>query len=106
MSANDLEEFNKVINNIEDLEELAPGVELIASMARIISLREEAAKLEEDLYKDERRLKFAFYADILDDEEVIAAAATAKGRFKFLSNLAKKKIILDMIEQEEGSRTI
>jgi len=106
MPSEELDEFTEFINGIEDLDVLKSGVSLVGAMARIISLREEAAKLEEMLYQDEGSLQFAYYADPLDDEDVLAASASIKGRFRHLAEKARKQKLLEKLDKENEPKEI
>ena len=78
-----LDEFRNMIDVIEDKQVLESGQALLKDMIAIASLKRRAKELEEALVEDGKAI-FYFFAEELDEDEILFAAERISGRLKRL----------------------
>jgi hypothetical protein len=85
--------ISKFIKRIEDLEDeniLKVSLEMLRDMIKMKKLQEEIEQIEESFLTPEKSITY-FFAQSLNDQEVIWAAEKISGMLKFMeSNNAKK----------------
>jgi hypothetical protein len=90
MQSQELTDFMEYVNSCKDLEHISYGRDLLLKMSRIINLRNEAEKLEEDLVTEDS-IKFYMLIAGASEEEVQSAAEVIKGRAGLLTDKYNKE---------------
>ena len=85
-----LEDFRNMIDGIDDELLLEAGLQLTRDMITHIKLTEQLNKLEES-FTDGQKAIFYFFADSLDEDEIVFAAERISGRLKRLRRNSPKK---------------
>jgi len=85
-----LEDFRNMIDGIDDELLLEAGLELTRDMITHIKLAEQLKKIEES-FTDGQKAIFYFFADSLDEDEIVFAAERISGRLKRLQRNSPKK---------------
>lgn len=85
-----LNDFRDMINGIDDKELLESGQELLREMMRINALKEELQALENGLTEGGKAV-FYFFAEELDEEEIVFATERISGRIKRLDRVEEQK---------------
>ena len=87
---NKLDEFRTMIDKTDDQKVLESGQELLRDMINLSALRQKVAELEEGL-TDGGKAIFYFFAEELDEDEIVFAAERISGRIKRLDRKAAKE---------------
>jgi hypothetical protein len=85
-----LDEFRTMIDKADDSKVLEAGQELLRDMINLSALRQKVVEIEEGL-TDGGKAIFYFFAEELDEDEVVFAAERISGRIKRLDRMAAKK---------------
>ena len=86
---NRLDEFRAMVDGIDDKALLSSGIDLLRDMAKISKLKKEIEELESNLTEGGRSV-FYFFAEELNEDEIIFAAERISGRIKRLDRLEEK----------------
>ena len=92
-----LNEFREMIDKADDISVLESGQELLRDMMAIADLKRRLEELESNL-TDGGKAIFYFFAEELDEDEIVFAAERISGRIKRLGRSAKED--KDKEEQE------
>ena len=87
---NKLDEFRTMIDKTDDQKVLESGQELLRDMINLSALRQKVAELEGGL-TDGGKAIFYFFAEELDEDEIVFAAERISGRIKRLDRKAAKE---------------
>lgn len=85
-----LEEFRNMIDGIDDKLLLEAGLSLTRDMIRYHQMKKELQKIEES-FTDGQKAIFYFFADALDEDEIVFAAERISGRIKRIERNSPKK---------------
>jgi hypothetical protein len=85
-----LDEFRTMIDNTDDPKVLESGQELLRDMITLVEVRQKVKEIEEGL-TDGGKAIFYFFAEELDEDEIVFAAERISGRIKRLDRAAAKK---------------
>ena len=85
-----LEDFRDMINNVDDLKVLESGQILLREMIQINELRLKLEALESGL-TDGGKAIFYFFAEELDEDEIVFAAERISGKIKRLQRAENNK---------------
>jgi len=85
-----LDEFRTMIDKADDPKVLEAGQELLRDMINLVALKQKVAEIEEGL-TDGGKAIFYFFAEELDEDEIVFAAERISGRIKRLDRAAEKK---------------
>jgi len=85
-----LDEFRTMIDKADDPKVLEAGQELLRDMINLSALKQKVAEIEAGL-TDGGKAIFYFFAEELDEDEVVFAAERISGRIKRLDRIAAKK---------------
>jgi len=88
---NKLDEFRTMIDKTDDQKVLESGQELLRDMINLSALRKKVTELEEGL-TDGGKAIFYFFAEELDEDEIVFAAERISGRIKRLDRKAAKEL--------------
>jgi hypothetical protein len=105
---NKLDEFRTMIDKTDDQKVLESGQELLRDMINLSALRQKVAELEGGL-TDGGKAIFYFFAEELDEDEIVFAAERISGRIKRLDRKAakeSKKKEEKATEQKEGDEVL
>lgn len=97
---NKLDEFRTMIDKTDDTKVLESGQELLRDMITLAALRQKVAEIETGL-TDGGKAIFYFFAEELDEDEVVFAAERISGRIKRLDRVAAKKAKLKEIKEHK-----
>jgi hypothetical protein len=86
-----LEDFRKMIDSIDDEQLLEAGLSLTRDMIRYHEMKKEIQKIE-DSFTDGQKAIFYFFADALDQDEIVFAAERISGRIKRIQRNCPKKV--------------
>ncbi len=86
--ASKLHKFRELVDQIEDLEQLKSGAELMQDMVEIIQCQQRMKKLENGLTQGGKAM-FYFFAMGLDDDEMTFAAEKIVGKVKRMQEKLK-----------------
>ena len=92
-----LNEFREMIDKADDISVLESGQELLRDMMAIADLKRRLEELESNL-TDGGKAIFYFFAEELDEDEIVFAAERISGRIKRLGRSVKED--KDKEEQE------
>jgi hypothetical protein len=95
---NKLDEFRTMIDKTDDQKVLESGQELLRDMINLSALKQRVVELEEGL-TDGGKAIFYFFAEELDEDEIVFAAERISGRIKRLD----RKAIKEAKKKEEKS---
>ena len=84
-----LNEFREMIDKADDISVLESGQELLRDMMAIADLRRRLEELESNL-TDGGKAIFYFFAEELDEDEIVFAAERISGRIKRLGRSEKE----------------
>jgi len=87
---NKLDDFREMIDGIDDELLLEAGLALTRDMIRYNEMKREMAKIEESFTEGQKAI-FYFFADSLDEDEIVFAAERISGRMKRLQTKSVKK---------------
>jgi len=87
---NKLDEFRTMIDKTDDPKVLESGQELLRDMISLSALKQKVAEIEEGL-TDGGKAIFYFFAEELNEDEIVFAAERISGRIKRLDRAAAKK---------------
>ena len=87
---NKLDEFRAMIDSTDDVKVLESGQELLRDMIDLAALKAKVAEIEKGL-TDGGKAIFYFFAEELDEDEVVFAAERVSGRIKRLNRKVKKE---------------
>jgi hypothetical protein len=82
-----LDEFRTMIDKTDDQKVLESGQELLRDMINLSALKQKVAEIEEGL-TDGGKAIFYFFAEELDEDEIVFAAERISGRIKRLDRMA------------------
>lgn len=85
-----LEDFRKMIDDIDDTSLLEAGLSLTRDMIKFHQMKKELQRIE-DSFTDGQKAIFYFFADALDEDEIVFAAERISGRIKRLERNSPKK---------------
>jgi len=85
-----LDEFRTMIDKTDDPKVLESGQELLRDMINLSALKQKVAEIEEGLTEGGKAI-FYFFAEELDEDEIVFAAERISGRIKRLDRVAAKK---------------
>jgi hypothetical protein len=85
-----LDEFRKMIDKTDDQKVLESGQELLRDMINLSALKQKVAEIESGL-TDGGKAIFYFFAEELNEDEVVFAAERISGRIKRLDRKARKE---------------
>ena len=85
-----LNEFRDMIDKLEDLESLRAGKALLDDLMMINKINEQKRKIEETLLEGGKAM-FYFFAEELDEDELIFAAERMSGKIKRVSDREEKR---------------
>ena len=88
---NKLDEFRTMIDKTDDPKVLESGQELLRDMINLAALRQKVADIEDGL-TDGGKAIFYFFAEELDEDEIVFAAERISGRIKRLDRVAAKRL--------------
>ena len=80
---NRLEEFRNMIDGVDDKELLQAGLTLVREMIELNALKEKIREIEANLTAGQKAI-FYFFAEELDEDELVFAAERISGRTKRL----------------------
>jgi hypothetical protein len=83
-----LEEFRTMVDKIDDKDLLDGGLLLVRNMIKLNNLKKEIKELESGLTNNQGAI-FYFFAEELDEDELVFAAERISGRIKRLSKTEK-----------------
>jgi len=87
---NKLDEFRTMIDKTDDPKVLESGQELLRDMISLSALKQKVAEIEAGL-TDGGKAIFYFFAEELNEDEIVFAAERISGRIKRLDRAAAKK---------------
>ena len=105
---NKLDEFRTMIDKTDDPKVLESGQELLRDMINLSALRRKVVELEEGLTNGGKAI-FYFFAEELDEDEIVFAAERISGRIKRLERKAEKEAKQKeekAVEHEDGDEEI
>jgi hypothetical protein len=85
-----LDEFRNMVDGIDDVTLLESGQSLLRDMITLSSLKEKVRELEEGMTEGGRAI-FYFFAEELDEDEIVFAAERISGRIKRVERKTVKK---------------
>tara|TARA_B100001094_G_scaffold40487_1_gene35176 strand:+ start:15415 stop:15690 length:276 start_codon:yes stop_codon:yes gene_type:complete len=85
-----LEDFRNMIDRIDDKLLLEAGLSLTRDMIRYHQMKKEIDYLEQT-FTDGQKAIFYFFADALDEDEIVFAAERISGRIKRMERNSPKK---------------
>ena len=85
-----LNEFREMIDEIDDLSVLRSGQELLRDMMALRELKDKVEEIERGL-TDGGKAIFYFFAEELDEDEVVFAAERISGRIKRVDVLKEQE---------------
>ena len=85
-----LNEFREMIDEIDDLSVLRSGQELLRDMMALRELKDKVEEIERGL-TDGGKAIFYFFAEELDEDEVVFAAERISGRIKRVDVLREQE---------------
>tara|TARA_B100001027_G_C16258961_1_gene328422 strand:+ start:1602 stop:1877 length:276 start_codon:yes stop_codon:yes gene_type:complete len=85
-----LNEFREMIDEIDDLSVLRSGQELLRDMMALRELKHKVEEIEQGL-TDGGKAIFYFFAEELDEDEVVFAAERISGRIKRVDILKEQE---------------
>lgn len=85
-----LNEFREMIDKIDDLSVLRSGQELLRDMMALRELKDKVEEIERGL-TDGGKAIFYFFAEELDEDEVVFAAERISGRIKRVDVLKEQE---------------
>ena len=85
-----LNEFREMIDKADDIKVLESGQELLRDMIFLSDLKRKVEELESNLTSGGKAI-FYFFAEELDEDEVVFAAERISGRIKRLSRNVESK---------------
>ena len=85
-----LNEFREMIDKADDIKVLESGQELLRDMMTLSNLKSKIEELESNLTSGGKAI-FYFFAEELDEDEIVFAAERISGRIKRLSRNAEIK---------------
>jgi len=85
-----LDEFRTMIDKTDDTKVLESGQELLRDMINLSALKQKVAELESGLTEGGKAI-FYFFAEELNEDEVVFAAERISGRIKRLERKAEKE---------------
>ena len=97
---NKLDEFRHMIDKIDDSKVLESGQELLRDMINLSALKQKVAEIEDGLTSGGKAI-FYFFAEELNEDEVVFAAERISGRIKRLDRVASKKAKEEAILEAE-----
>jgi hypothetical protein len=101
-----LDEFRTMIDKTDDQKVLGSGQELLRDMINLSALRQKVIEIEEGL-TDGGKAIFYFFAEELDEDEIVFAAERISGRIKRLDRAAaKKKKLKEIKEYKDGDEEL
>lgn len=98
---NRLDEFRSVIDDVDDLELLLVCQALLRDKMEIFDSEEKLAKLQEQLYADQKRNFFSFFVEGLDSAEIQALAGKCSGKVKILEKKAEAQNAIDAANKSD-----
>ena len=78
---NRLNEFRDMIDNMDDIDALRAGKALLNDLMEIHKINQRKRDIEENLLSDGKAM-FYFFAEELDEDELVFAAERMSGRIK------------------------
>lgn len=96
-----LDDFRDMIDNTSDEEVLKSGQTLLREMMRINTLREELSSLEDNITAGGKAI-FYFFAEELDEDELVFAAERISGKLSRIQRKREKEEKSSSSEQEES----
>ena len=100
-----LEDFREMIDGVKDSNVLESGQTLLREMIQINELRLRLEALESGL-TDGGKAIFYFFAEELDEDEIVFAAERISGRLKRLQRAEENKAKEGKIEESDDAETI
>ena len=98
-----LNDFRDMIDNTDDKAVLESGQSLLREMMEIAALKERLSSLESNLTAGGKAI-FYFFAEELDEDEIVFAAERITGKIRRLDKKAEKEQAkLDSQEEREGN---
>ena len=97
-----LNDFRDMINGIDDKELLESGQTLLREMMRINALKLELKTLEDGLTEGGKAV-FYFFADELDEEEIVFATERISGRIKRIQRVEEDEARKKAKAEEEAA---
>ena len=101
LNVNVFESLGQIIQNSEDVEFINVCLSLLRDKMKINDMEETIARLNEELYKDQKRSFFGFFAENLSPEEIQSMTDKCSGRSKFLQKKIEDKKKIEELKQEE-----
>tara|TARA_Y100001963_G_scaffold144981_1_gene217895 strand:- start:366 stop:680 length:315 start_codon:yes stop_codon:yes gene_type:complete len=96
-----LNEFRDMIDSIDDTKVLESGQDLLRDMINLAALKQKVAEIESGLTSGGRAI-FYFFAEELDEDEVVFAAERVSGRIKRLN----RKSATDKKDDSDGDKSV
>lgn len=84
-----LEDFRKMIDDIDDTLLLEAGLSLTRDIIKYNEMKKELQRLESSFTEGQKAI-FYFFADALDEDEIVFAAERISGRIKRISASSTK----------------
>jgi len=100
-----LEDFREMIDGVEDPKVLESGQALLREMIQINELRLKLETLESGL-TDGGKAIFYFFAEELDEDEIVFATERISGRLRRLQRAEENKAKESKIEESDDAETI
>jgi len=100
-----LEDFREMIDGVEDPKVLESGQALLREMIQINELRLKLEALESGL-TDGGKAIFYFFAEELDEDEIVFATERISGRLRRLQRAEENKGKESKIEESDDAETI
>jgi len=100
-----LEDFREMIDGVEDPKVLESGQALLREMIQINELRLKLEALESGL-TDGGKAIFYFFAEELDEDEIVFATERISGRLRRLQRAEENKAKESKIEESDDAETI
>lgn len=95
-----LDDFRDMIDNTSDEEVLQSGQTLLREMMRINALKEELSSLEDNLTNGGKAI-FYFFAEELDEDELVFAAERVSGKLSRIQKKREREVSSDKEERDE-----